>query len=482
MDKIVDDISDILSNLTVYFSNIKAYLKNNEPERYDKLSSLDIKLEDQVSELQTLISKPPDNAALFKMANISYIVIKMLDQIYYILDVKIRSGDEISKTQTHKLTNLFDSISSMYRKFVNLKDDRLIGIYKDLGSKLKDPKLSEISLLFRKYPGSAGFYQYVIESSNFDPIELQKTLDDDKSYIMGEEEWIEPYLSFNLRPFKSFKSMEALARSISSSSVEIKDACEKEHLGLVIISRLQKFNAIINLPVSLDATKGLCSEHLKKVIEVSDLEKDEWKIDRLLDGEFYLIVEDIGSNVRILSSGTQTKISKDDLRNIINKKNDRPAKYNALIESKILSKFNKHLLEFMKTDFPLKDVPMSISKCHHNIMKFIRALPPKMTPKEKIFHPQIQSIFKSHILGETKSEIADVQVYICIWIAKKFVDECIFRFNKIEINTGSREQELVRIDSFFKEILDTVMKRNSTIFSIIPQKEHIVNSIKLGIL
>lgn len=462
----IENIYNAIEAIESYYENVLEYVKTD-----DQIKNL---LE-KVATIKTKFTDAKDIGEQIKFIHYYVILCYLLDELYSLLDFSVikKNNNDISNTKSIRIGEMFNKITTIYKSYI-MDVSRQTQTY--ISSFIKTYQVSgdltainTLNDLWKKYPQSIELYQKIIKmeldaSYQNKQSELSKSIiniiNDDKKFILNQEDFLSPLLMFNLVPF-------------DQSITELPNDCE-----IILIKRRMMNNSIYMLSndnVGADK-KGITLDNAKfRAINPISEQNQIWewsiKLPTMDQNKKYIIVEELSSNnFRVL---TQNKFQQFPgyltyqdplLQKIFNREYGRPiAYYDVVDQLGVVKKYDDRVANLFVEDTSHLD--QQLDDVGLNIMAFISPLEEKNN--KNINKDDLLQIYEKHILTTLTSESDQFEKcpsdLLFLWIEKSKSE-----FMK-ELEPFSEEKLTSEI---VHQVVGKILKKNNNIFQELIKKSH----------
>lgn len=502
MEKCIHDIQEVVEIIDSYFNNLKSYMKSTQPVRYARMERLDTENAKLLEVLHRSVHTMPE---AFETAHAITLLARNINKMYNTLEFPVHAVDDvITSTLATKLTKAHEGMAVVYRLFVVDIASQSEKIIAQLYDRLPDhTDHVAASGLFRVHTGSIELYVLYMTSildhayHNRDTV-LQKTISDtielDKSFVLEEREWVNPFLSFNLVPVGTqCTSIAQVCEMISTSEftvravtiAELAAACSEHACGLVVITRAQINNNLISAITPMNLAQGMTeSQAAARVFTpVQNTRAVDWQLDVLHAASArFIVLETLGAVYRVLAPWTRAQyvVPREQLASVFARHNDRPHNINRLMWTKIKRHWNRHVYEFMRASASTVDVSIRAESLQRAAVSAYREDKSRHHVSAKIVSLAVQRAVKHTLTGLFDTSVHDTQNYYINDLYDQFVALCSERVDAVRFT--NREQELVAIERVYHASIEQLFKNNRPTFGALAQNEYILRTISNIIL
>lgn len=467
----IENIYDAIESIESYYENILEYIKSND---YVK------DLLDKVSNIKSKFSKslPQNIDEQIKFIHYYVILCYLLDELYSLLDFNDikKNNTDISNTKSIRIGEMFNKITTIYKSYImdvsRQTQSYINGFVKSYKISGNIDNIKTINNLWKKYPQSIELYQKILKlelDSSYQNKQTDissfiiNTINDDKKFILEQQDFLSPLLVFNLVPFnQQFNSIDDL---------------EKEY-KIILIKRHTMHNSIYmmsNDNVGADK-KGITLDNAKfRTLQNIDTQNQIWdwgiilphSIEKDDDDQKYVIVEELSQDLfRVLTKNKFQQfpgaLTKQDpiIQKIFNKEYGRPTSYYAVVdELGVIKKYDDRVANLFIEDASHLD--QQLDDVGLNIMAFISEL----DQKSNINKEDLLKKYEKHILTTLTESDQFSQCpsdLLFLWIEKsksEFIKE-------LEPYQDKLTTEIIHT------VVGKILKKNNNIFQELIKKSH----------
>lgn len=482
MDKRITNVIEVLNAIDMYFESLKDYLKTTDPEKYTTLEKQRARADEFKNEFVKLSKQPNWSARdIFKLNAIFVSLTRLLNKMYKSLDFKLAVDEEISKTRLYRLTDIFNKVSSIYRLYIRDIAAQTSDLSKELSRMVTVDNPEELHQLFQEYPNAVDVYTLCISrmlNAAYQQKDQQRVrtifnlIEQDKSFILDEQDWLSPFLTFNLKPndTKDPVSMEKLKTVYPDV-----DTC-----NLIIIKRIILNDKIIKPARSVPWGRGISADDI--TISLQDLQaSDIWNWDiEIVDraATDYIFVEQLREDqYRVLSSGPLRNPKTAIITKIIEKKFGRPAAYHRILEQSLAPMVRTRVANLAIETSRKKEISFKIVKLESQMVESFKSLK-QSSYKERLRDPLMDKTFEIGVLEELEDiKLLDALVYWVVWIKKQFRQDLNKAIVAADIKETTEEYVFDQVSQILRDTVANLVKKHKNIFQDIYDKQHILDVI-----
>lgn len=487
MDKKLSHTIVVLDALESYFESLTEYLKQTNPAKYDSLHKWIGESERYKLSFTKIVKRETQtDEDLFEIIHLFSSLSNLLKKIYTELDFKLPVGEEISKTRAYRLTDVFNNITTIYRLYIRDIANELHGFISTAAERMKTTDPLELQKFWQKWPRAIDLYTLLItrilNRTYADKQEALRTLifeilDADKRFILQEQSWISPFLTFNCVPHSETLlpvTKATIARLTGSTAGK----------GVITINRVTPGNNKIHLlPTGVTWGPSITTSDIKpSLIAVQTTANWRWSIDiqDTKDTKEYCIIENFGDDqYRILVPWKIPRvwILRDSL--IIKIKEHafgRPIAYHSLLESSLLDTLSTRVANLVVDTARKTDVGLNILRVTSILMIEVKRLG-KLTLESRLESETLDKIFETAIISELAPHVhlLDALLYWVEWTRRDFrkaLDLSIVKNTSWLAQTTLDVPAEHKIQDILHSAVNGILKENKNIFQDLLDKQH----------
>lgn len=480
MDKRISNTIKVLESIVEYIDSLSEYLQKHDHNKFIRIRNNIESCEEYKTKFISLaknMTKSNSNDLYFQILHLFVSLSSTLIELYDEMDFEISVGEDISQTRAYQISANFEKITSMYRVYIKNIVAEVQDIVDEGVKKLRTAsvsKLEEYSTIWSEYPNSIDLYTSIIsdaiKQNKIEMYEIERIVENNKKYIIDEDNWISPFLTFNCSPHPD--TPEPVSFSKASSIVG------KESKECIIVHRQMIENIIHKLPASLRFGSGITKEDISPTLVGIEGDKYDWKLD--VKSESKYLLEYLGKDQwRVLVPNNKVIVKK-----ISDKAFGRPEAYHQWIEGALKKSVSSSVAGVIVENARLAEVGINILMITDALVTKVK----KIKSNDVIAKLKDHSIviaFEEIVIEQLKPHIHlnDALAYLMHRSANWFTQDINVEISKNQppSKESIKDNEVIE-EHYIRQIIDAVITglfvKSDNILQDLLDKQHKLDVVK----
>lgn len=484
---------DILDAMSTYFQGLENYLKQTDHDKYD---AVERGIEECRGYKRQFESLKLDDEGMFRAVHIHSQMRKTLQRLYENLDFKLPVGEEISKTRAYRLSEVFNKITAIYRTYIRDVAAEASEIVREAHSRLGTHDPSELQRYWQKWPGSVDLYTLaqttlLDESYNTKNVaartQILEILERDKRFILGEEEWISPFLTFNCVPWT--KTPRPTEWAEVAAELEQAGVRPRRDNDVIIVERCQGRGPVHLLPKAMEWGPGVTESDIHNTLYTPEAASGwQWdiKIHDQPDTKQYLILECMGDDLWRVLTPWKFARAETPREMLVNKIKShafgRPQAYHSQIERALRQQLSGRVAVISTEAARSYDVSLGVLRVTSGLMDHIKKS--KGDIYTRLDNEELDRLFETAVLEELSKHnlhLLDAVLYWVDWSKHNFRRDLDAAAEKIEIENPREWNDLVahRVEKCVHHAVDAQLRKSSNVFQDLLDKQHKIDEVRV---
>jgi hypothetical protein len=509
----------VLDALGNYFESLETYLKQTDRDKFTRLERGLAECRQYKRKLEQI---KLDDDGLFQAVHLHASVRRLLEGLYTMLDFELPVGEEISKTRAFRLSEVFNQITKVYRTYIRDVAAEASEVVMTASQQLKVKNPLELQSLWQKWPNSIDLYTLaqtsLLNQSYRDrdrdrQQQIFEIIESDKRFILREQTWISPFLTFNCVPWVGtplpvpwdavVKALEANERArtqkeLAPSPEESKESCAARTFspdmdGSIVITRcIGQATVVHELPRGLTWGPGILESDIHNTLVPISESKWQWDI-KVTDSTAtirYYIFERMGDDLwRILVPWKfpRPDVPRDLLVHKIKERAfGRPNAYHELLERPLREHLSKRVAVLASEEARPQDVSLSVLRVTDQLMALVKA--DKGKPLDRLDNEKLDRIFETAVLEELSKHdlhLLDAVLYWTDWMRRDFrrdLDATVEKMlhEKSDMSDFSEWSAVAenRVEKIVHHAVESQLRKTGNVFQDLFDKQHKINEVR----
>lgn len=509
MDRKLSNAVAVLDALESYFESLETYIKQTDRTKYDKVEAGITKCREYRKKFEILKGETGDEA-LFQFVHLHQSMRVLLNDLYTSLDFELPVGEEISKTRAYRLTEVFDKITKIYRTYIRDVAAEASSIITHAATVLKSTNPLDIQKYWQKWPNSIDLYTLAMttlldksyhEKDNEKRQLIFEIIESDKRFILNEQEWLSPFLTFNCVPHVATPvpmAWPALAEKLAEIAPDVKwrgagvvEGADASAPGVILVEREQDAGVVHVLPRGLTWGPGITDDDMQTLLRPVMGTKWKWDI-KVTDTPAtarYVIVERMGDDYwRVLVPWKYPRALVD--KNVLvykikERAFGRPNAYHENLERPLRHMLSRRVATLSSEEARNHDVSLSVLRVTDQLMAEVKR--GKGPADRRLENDKLDKIFEAAVLEELSHHnfrLKDAIFYWADWMRRSFRKDLDAQVEKLVDAGGNDLKEWTailenQVEKAVHAAVSGGLRKTDNVFKDLFDMEHKLNEVQM---